>query len=126
MSKHAKNISPNSSAPSFSNSFLNLCTIPFVGTMTFVDSMPLLYPNPMPCRQSNSLVKCFNVFSTVTSLSSSKLKVAAVDVPLAKKPTTRSAQQRLSLVVKVVLYAVFVILEVLHLSNKSRCCMAHL
>ena len=39
------------------------------------------------------------------------------------------AQKRIFLVLKVVLYAVVVISEVLHLSTKSRCsrcCMAHL
>ena len=51
-----------------------------------------------------------------------------IDVPLAKKPLTGTAQQRLFLVLKIVLHVVVVISEVLHL-NKSRCnrCyMAHL
>ena len=47
------------------------------------------------------------------------------DVPLAKNPSTGTAQQRLFLVLKVVLHAVVVISEVLRLSTKSccnRCC----
>ena len=51
------------------------------------------------------------------------------DVPLAKNPSTGTAQQRLFLVLKVVLHAVVVISEVLRLSTKSRCsrcCIAHL
>ena len=51
------------------------------------------------------------------------------DVPLAKNPSTGTAQQRLFLVLKVVLHAVVVISEVLRLSTKSRCsrcCGAHL
>ena len=51
------------------------------------------------------------------------------DVPLAKNPSTGTAQQRLFLVLKVVLHAVVVISEVLRLSTKSRCsrcCRAHL
>ena len=43
------------------------------------------------------------------------------DVPLAKNPSTGTAQQRLFLVLKVVLHAVVVISEVLRLSTKSRC-----
>ena len=39
------------------------------------------------------------------------------DVPLAKNPSTGTAQQRLFLVLKVVLHAVVVILEVLRLST---------
>ena len=56
-------------------------------------------------------------------------RVAGIDVPLAKNPSTRTAQQRLFLVLKVVLHAVVVISEVLRLSTKSRCsrcCRAHL
>ena len=52
-----------------------------------------------------------------------------IDVPLAKNPSTGTAQQRLFLVLKVVLHAVVVISEVLRLSTKnrcSRCCRAHL
>ena len=41
------------------------------------------------------------------------------DVPLAKNPSTGMAQQRLFLVLKVVLHAVVVISEVLRLSTKS-------
>ena len=50
------------------------------------------------------------------------------DVPLAKNPSTGTAQQRLSLVLKVVLHAVVVISEVLRLSTKSRCsrCCRHI
>ena len=51
------------------------------------------------------------------------------DVPLAKNPSTGTAQQRLFLVLKVVLHAIVVISEVLRLSTKSRCsrcCRAHL
>ena len=54
---------------------------------------------------------------------------ASRDVPLAKNPSTGTAQQRLFLVVKVILHAVVVISEVLRLSTKSRCsrcCRAHL
>ena len=49
-------------------------------------------------------------------------------VPLAKNPSTGTAQQRLFLVVKVVLHAVVVISEVLCLSTKSRCsrCCRHI
>ena len=53
----------------------------------------------------------------------------SVDVPLAKEPSMGRAQQRLFLVLKVVLHAVFVFSEVLYLSIKSRCgrwCMGHL
>ena len=53
----------------------------------------------------------------------------ARDVPLAKNPSTGTTQQRLSLVLKVVLHAVVVISEVLRLSTESRCsryCRAHL
>ena len=51
------------------------------------------------------------------------------DVPLAKNPSMGTAQQRLFLVLKVVLYVVVVISEVLRLNTKSRCsrcCRAHL
>ena len=50
------------------------------------------------------------------------------DVPLAKNPSTGTAQQRLFLVLKVVLHAVVVISEVLRLSTKSRCsrCCGHI
>ena len=51
------------------------------------------------------------------------------DVPLAKNPSTGTAQQRLFLVLKVVLHAIVVISEMLRLSTKSRCsrcCRAHL
>ena len=50
------------------------------------------------------------------------------DVPLAKNPSTGTAQQRLFLVLKVVLHAVVVISEVLRLSTKSRCsrCCRHI
>ena len=51
------------------------------------------------------------------------------DVPLAKSPSTGTAQQRLFLVLKVVLHAVVGISEVLRFSTKnrcSRCCRAHL
>ena len=52
----------------------------------------------------------------------------ARDVPLAKNPSTGTAQQRLFLVLKVVLHAVVVISEVLRLSTKSRCsrCYRHI
>ena len=55
--------------------------------------------------------------------------LGGIDVPLAKNPSTGTAQQQLFLVFKVVLHAVVAISEVLHLSTKSRCsrcCMAHL
>ena len=50
------------------------------------------------------------------------------DVPVAKNPSTGTAQQRLFLVLKVVLHAVVVISEVLRLSTKSRCsrCCRHI
>ena len=50
------------------------------------------------------------------------------DVPLAKNPSTGTAQQRLFLVLKVVLHAVVVISEVLRLSTKTRCsrCCRHI
>ena len=50
------------------------------------------------------------------------------DVPLAKNPSTGTAQQRLFLVLKVVLHAVVVISKVLRLSIKSRCsrCCRHI
>ena len=51
------------------------------------------------------------------------------DVPLAKNPSTGTVQQRLFLVLKIVLHAVVVISEVLRLNIKSRCsrcCKAHL
>ena len=56
------------------------------------------------------------------------LVVTYRDVPLAKNPSTGTAQQRLFLVLKVVLHAVVVILEVLRLSAKSRCsrCCRHI
>ena len=78
MSKYAKNTRPNKSAPSFFNSSLNLLTIPFVGTMTVLDSMPSSYPSPMPCNWPISFVKRFSVFPSVTCLSDSKLKLAYV------------------------------------------------
>ena len=55
-------------------------------------------------------------------------KCGSRDVPLAKNPSTGTAQQRLFLVLKVVLHAVVVISEVLHLSTKSRCsrCYKHI
>ena len=43
------------------------------------------------------------------------------DVPLAKNPSTGTAQQRLFSVFKVVLHTVVVISEILHLTTKSRC-----
>ena len=66
MSKYAKNMRPNRSAPSSFNSSLNLWTIPFAGTMTLLDSIPSSYPRPMPRNRSNIFVKCFNVFPAVT------------------------------------------------------------
>ena len=53
---------------------------------------------------------------------------AGRDVPLAKNPSMGTAQQRLFLVLKVVLHAVVVISEVLRLSTKSRCscCCRHI
>ena len=50
------------------------------------------------------------------------------DVPLAKNPSTGTAQQRLFLVLKVVFHAVVVISEVLRLNTKSRCsrCCRHI
>ena len=50
------------------------------------------------------------------------------DVPLAKNPSMGTAQQRLFLVLRVVLHAVVVISEVLRLSTKSRCsrCCRHI
>ena len=53
---------------------------------------------------------------------------AGRDVLLAKNPSTGTAQQRLFLVLKVVLHAVVVISEVLRLSTKSRCsrCCRHI
>ena len=62
-------------------------------------------------------------------LGNSMLLLPSKDVPLAKNPSTGTAQQRLFLVLKVVLYAVVVISEVLRLntmSRCSRCCRAHL
>ena len=55
-------------------------------------------------------------------------QVSVRDVPLAKNPSTGTAQQRLFLVLKVVLHAVVVISEVLRLSTKSRCsrCYRHI
>ena len=55
------------------------------------------------------------------------LQLYTRDVPLAKNPSTGTAQQRLFLVLKVVLHAVVVISEILHLSTKSRCsrCCRH-
>ena len=44
-----------------------------------------------------------------------------IDVPWAKNPSPRTAQQRLVLVLKIVLYTVVVISEVLRLSTKSLC-----
>ena len=54
--------------------------------------------------------------------------VGTRDVPLAKNPSTGTAQQRLFLILKVVLHAVVVISEVLRLSTKSRCnrCCRHI
>ena len=54
--------------------------------------------------------------------------IGSRDVPLAKNPSTGTAQQRLFLVLKVVLHAVVVISEVLRLSTKSRCsrCCRHI
>ena len=49
-----------------------------------------------------------------------------IDVPFAKNPSVGTAQQRLFKVLKLVFYAIAMILEVLHLSARSRCCMAHL
>ena len=50
------------------------------------------------------------------------------DVPSGKNPSTGTTQQRLFLVLKVVLHAVVVISEVLRLSTKSRCsrCCRHI
>ena len=62
------------------------------------------------------------------SRSASHSSVYARDVPLAKNPSTGTAQQRLFLVLKVVLHAVVVISKVLRLSTKSRCsrCCRHI
>ena len=56
------------------------------------------------------------------------MQVVTRDVPLAKNPSTGTAQQRLFLVLKVVFHAVVVISEVLRLSTKSRCsrCCRHI
>ena len=78
MSKYVRNIRLNSSVPSFFNSFFNLQTMPFVGTMTLLDSMPSLSPHPMPSNRSNSFVKCLSVSPTITFLSDSRLKVVAM------------------------------------------------
>ena len=53
---------------------------------------------------------------------------ATRDVPLAKNPSTGTAQQRLFLVLKAVLDAVVVISKILRLSTKSRCsrCCRHI
>ena len=62
------------------------------------------------------------------NLLSSTVALPGRDVPLAKNPSTGTAQQRLFLVLKVVLHAVVVISEVLRLSTKSRCsrCCRHI
>ena len=61
-------------------------------------------------------------------LKTKQLMLPARDVPLTKNPSTGTAQQRLFLVLKVVLHAVVVISEVLRLSTKSRCsrCCRHI
>ena len=62
-------------------------------------------------------------------LSSQQSRVHHYKRPTCKNPSTGTAQQRLNLVLKVVLHAVVVILGTLQLSTKSRCsrcCMAHL
>ena len=78
MSKYAKNMRPSNNAPSFFNYSFNLWTMPFVGTMTLLDSMPSSYLRSMPSNRSSSLVKFFSISTTVTSLSNSRLKVAAM------------------------------------------------
>ena len=78
MSKYAKNMRPNRSAPSSFNSSLNSWNIPFAGTMTLLDSIASSYPRPMPCNRSSSFVKCFGVFPTVTLLSDSRLKLVDI------------------------------------------------
>ena len=70
-----------------------------------------------------------HVQGTTSDLKEPAGHVQTRDVPLAKNPSTGTAQQRLFLVLKVVLHAVVVISEVLRLSTKSRCsrcCRAHL
>ena len=50
-----------------------------------------------------------------------KAVAGAIDVPFATKPSSGMAQQRLFLILKVVLHVVVIILKVLHFSIKSRC-----
>ena len=66
--------------------------------------------------------------SSSTKRSSTPTMVPSRDVPLAKNPSMGTAQQRLFLLLKVVLHAVVVISEVLRLSTKSRCsrCCRHI
>ena len=78
MSKYAKNMSPNRSAPSSFNSSLNLWIIPFANTMMLLDSIPLSYLRSMLCDQSSSFVKCFSVFPAPTLFSNSRLKLADI------------------------------------------------
>ena len=78
MSKYAKNMRPNRSAPSSFNSSFNLWTIPFAGTMMLLDSIPSSYPCPIPRNRSSSFVKCFSVFLAVTLLLDSRLKLADI------------------------------------------------
>ena len=69
-----------------------------------------------------------NTKGTRRANSTKMLSLSTRDVPLAKNPSTGTAQQPLFLVLKVVLHAVVVISEVLRLNTKSRCsrCCRHI
>ena len=91
----------------------------FTATLTFLFSYPHTTARKIGVLFFTSLFNC----STEVNLS-----LPGRDVPLAKNPSTGTAQQRLFLVLKVVLHAVVVISEVLRLSTKSHCsrCCRHI
>ena len=100
------------------------------GRSNFPSEFPPIRPGcPVTCADT-SLLRPEPAASTLFQPSTSDIDplVWSRDVPLAKNPSTGTAQQRLFLVLKVVLHAVVVISEVLRLSTKSRCsrCCRHI
>ena len=80
-------------------------------------SKPVLDPFPNPFLPLSTPVLA--LFLYCLAIISRCVPVAAIDVPLAENPSTGTAQQRLILVLKVVLHTVVVTSEVLSLSTKS-------
>ena len=82
---------------------------------------------PGPGATSSSLI--WRLVERYTTDAEFQKLLLTIHVPWARKPSTGTAQQRPFLVLKIVLYTVVVISEVLRLSTKSRCsrcCMAHI